>query len=392
MSLLESAHIISVDDHLIEPPRVWQDRLPAALRERGPRIVETEKGHHVWHFDGDVYAQLGLNAVAGKPLEEYGVEPLRYDDMIPGCYDPRERVKDMDLDGVQAALCFPTFPGFGGRVFHQAKDKDLALPCVQAWNDFSIDEWCAAAPDRLIPLALVPTWDVNLAVAEVERMAGRGARAIAFPESPVPLGMPSFHTDYWDPLWSACEANDMPVCLHFGSSGITPGFSSTKSSGAGISNTNVESKEVPFAVAIALFASNLMWTTVDLLFSGALQRHPKLQFLLSEGGIGWVPYILQRTDQTWERHRHYQDIDKNTRPSELFHKHFWGCFIDDQHGLDNRYEIGIDKILLEIDFPHSDSNWPNSRKRAAEMFANVPDDEATMIAETNARRLLRFPR
>jgi hypothetical protein len=185
-----------------------------------------------------------------------------------------------------------------------------------------------------------------------------------------------------------CEEADMPVSLHFGSGGYTPGFefSSLAAAPAG-----TESK-APFAVAIALFATNSMWSTVDLLLSGALQRHPDLKLVLSEGGVGWIPYILERTDYTWERHRWYQDIDKTTRPSDLFRKHFWGCFIDDVHGVNNRDVIGVDRMLLEIDFPHSDSNWPNSRKRTAETLATVSDDEAYLITELNARELFRFPR
>jgi predicted TIM-barrel fold metal-dependent hydrolase len=150
--------------------------------------------------------------------------------------------------------------------------------------------------------------------------------------------------------------------------------------------------DAPFAVATTLFSTNLMWTTVDLMFSGKLQKFPDLQFSLAEGGIGWVPYIIERADYVWERHRYYQDIDFDARPSELFRKHFWGCFIDDEHGLVNRGVIGIDRIMMEIDFPHSDSNWPNSRKRAAEVLANVPDDECALIVEENARRMLHFPR
>jgi predicted TIM-barrel fold metal-dependent hydrolase len=146
----------------------------------------------------------------------------------------------------------------------------------------------------------------------------------------------------------------------------------------------------PFAVAIAVFATNSWWSSADLLFSGVLQRHPKLKFMLSEGGVGWIPYLVERADYTWERHRWYQNIDKETRPSDLFRKHFWGCFIDDIHGVASRHAIGVDKLLIEVDFPHSDSNWPNSRKRVSENLAGVPDDEAHQIVEFNARKLLRF--
>jgi predicted TIM-barrel fold metal-dependent hydrolase len=386
--LQDYMQIVSVDDHLVEHPRVWQDRLPQKYRENGPRIVE-ENGEHIWVFEGQAYPTIGLNAVADKPPQQWGLDPVRYEDMIPGCYDPRARVKDMDLDGVQAALCFPSFPGFAGGTFHRARDKELALLCVKAWNDFYIDEWCAVAPDRYIPLAILPTWDIDAAVAEAERVAAKGARTVSFPDSPVPLGLPSFHSDHWDPLWQVCSQARMPVSLHFGAGGYVPGFSFSSLT----ASTNTDAvNDSPFAVAITLFSTNLMWTTVDLLFSGKLQKFPDLQFSLAEGGIGWVPYILERSDYVWEHHRYYQPIDFDTRPSDLFRSHFWVCFIDDVHGLQNRHTVGVDRITLEIDFPHSDSNWPNSRKRATEVLADVPDDECALIVEDNARRMLRFPR
>lgn len=388
MPLQDHMHIISVDDHLIEHPRVWLDRLPARYHEAGPQIIETEQGHQVWRYEGRPYPYIGLNAVAGKEPKDFGMEPVRYDDMIPGCYDPVHRVKDMDLDGVQAACCYPSFPGFAGGTFGRAEDKELALLCVQAWNDFNIEEWYQSAPDRFIPLALVPYWDPIASAAEVRRVAAKGVRGITFPESVTPLGLPSFHTDHWEPLWNACEETGLSVALHFGSSGFVPSF--------GMQNSEVggppRDPSAPFAVAIALFATNLMWTTVDLMFSGTLQKHPDLKFVLAEGGIGWIPYVMERTDYTWERHRWYQNVDVDTRPSDLFKKHFWGCFIDDEFGVKNRHEIGIDRITIEVDYPHSDSLWPNSRKHAIEVFRDVPDADVHRIVELNARELYNFPR
>ena len=392
MPLQDHMKIVSVDDHVIEHPRVWSDRLPQRYLGSAPRIEETDKGHHVWVYEGTVFPYIGLNAVAGKTPEEFGMEPVRYEDMIPGCYEPDARVKDMDIDGTWAALCFPSFPGFGGGVFQRAKDKDLALMCVQAWNDWHIDEWCGSHPDRLIPLAILPVWDVELAAKEAERVAAKGCRTVSFPDSPIPLGLPGFTDDHWAPLWNVLEETEMPLSLHFGSGGFVPGFPFTTRTGTvgrsydgpgamGVTGIVGFKNDTPFAVAISLFATNLMWSTSELLFSGQLQKHPKLKVLLSEGGIGWIPYILERCDFTWEKHRFYQDIAMHDRPSDLFKKHFWGCFIDDEHGLKNRYDIGVDRLLLEIDYPHSDSNWPNSRKRAAEVLADIPDD---------ARSVLRF--
>src|SRR5882757_1599062 len=162
--------LISTDDHVIEHPRVWLDRLPAADHETCPRIVETASAQ-VWAYEGRRYPQVALNAVAGRRREEFGLEPTRYDEILPGCYDPVARVVDMDADGIGAQLCFPSFPKFAGTVFLQGEDMALALRCVQAWNDFMLDEWCAAAPDRFIPIAILPLWDVAACVAEIQRTA-----------------------------------------------------------------------------------------------------------------------------------------------------------------------------------------------------------------------------
>jgi len=381
MPLQDHMQLISVDDHLVEPPHVWQSRLPAKWREDGPKIVEEEAPDggppaHVWYYEGRRYPQIGLNAVAGKRPEEFGTEPLRYTDMLPGCYDPEARVIDMDLDGVQAAICYPSFPGFAGRVFLQGNDRELGALCVRAFNDFMIDEWCAAAPERFIPVVMLPLWDVQACVAELHRTVAKGAKAITFSENPVPLGLPSFHTDHWDPLFAAAEEAGIPLCMHFGTSGQAP----------------TTAPDAPFAVTITLFGCNSMFAAADLMFSPVFHRHPGLKVALAEGGVGWVPYLLERADYVWDRHRFYQNVNQEMKPSDIFRRNIWGCFIDDVHGLNNRHEIGIDRITWECDYPHSDSNWPNSRKRAVEVFADVPDDEAHQIVEWNSRELFSFPR
>jgi predicted TIM-barrel fold metal-dependent hydrolase len=405
MPLQDHMQIISVDDHLIEHPRVFSDRLAAKYLDQGPRIVEDERGRHIWHFEDKVFPYIGLNAVVGKQPEEYGMEPLRFEDMIPGCYDPVERVKDMDVDGVQAACCFPSFPGFGGRVFLNASDKELAFACLQAWNDFSIDEWCATDRARFVPLAILPIWDVELCVAELKRVAAKGARIVSFPDNPVPLGLPSFHSDHWGPLWDAFEDTGVVVSLHFGSGSFVPGFSASAKQlspafrGGEFQSVSMRTgpnaakdDDAPTICSFVVYATNLMWSATDLVFSGQLQKHPGLKFMLAEGGIGWIPYIVERMDNMWERHRYYQPIDFDTRPSDLFRKHFWGCYIQDDFGIKNRHAIGVDRICVEIDYPHVDCNWPNSRKMIGATLTDVPDEEAHRIVELNAREALNFPR
>jgi predicted TIM-barrel fold metal-dependent hydrolase len=337
--------------------------------------VELDGGTQAWRFEGKTIPTIGLNAVAGKDPKDFGIDPVRFDEMLPGCYDVTARLTDMDLDGVHAQMCFPSFPGFCGSTLFAAEDKDLASACVVAWNDFILDEWSAAAPDRFIPMVMVPFWDVEASVAEVERTAAKGAKAITFTEAPHRLDLPSYHSDHWDPFLAAAQAADMPLCLHFGTGGAP-----------------VTAADAPFAVAIALFGMNSQFTTVDLLLSPVFHKFPRLRVALSEGGIGWIPYVLERVDYTWERHRWYTGVNAEVRPSDLFRDHIFGCFIADDAGIEERHLIGVDNIMFEGDYPHSDSNFPASRKKLADVLREVPDDEARGIAEDNARRVFNFPR
>jgi predicted TIM-barrel fold metal-dependent hydrolase len=373
--LPDDAKIISVDDHVIEHPRVWLDRLPSKWKDDAPRIERQDDGNDAWIYEGAVAGNFALNAVAGKHPREFGMDPRSYDDMLPGCHDVGQRIKDMDIDGVWAQLCFPNFGGFAGSTFQKANNKELAIACVSAYNDFILDEWCAHDPARQIPLVMVPYWDLEASIKEVERTAAKGAKSVTFVEAPHRIGLPSFHTDHWDPLFKVCEEADLPLSMHFGSGGMPLGTA----------------PDGDFFIGIALFGINSMMATVDLLMSDVFYKFPNLKVALSEGGIGWIPYLLERTDYSWGRHKYWCDVNKDKVPSELFREHIYGCFISDDTGIQTRHRIGIDNIMFESDYPHSDSNWPHTRKILADALVDVPDDEARKMVEGNARRLYNFP-
>jgi predicted TIM-barrel fold metal-dependent hydrolase len=283
----------------------------------------------------------------------------------------------MDIDGVWAQTPFPSFAGFAGNKFALAEDKDLALMCVQAYNDFVLDEWCASAPERYVSVVILPMWDADLSAAEIERTAAKGARAISFPDNPAGLGLPTFRTDFWDRPFSAAEAADLPLLMHFGGSRITPWVS----------------ENVPNAVVVTLFGVTLFNSMVEIVMSPVFHRHPKLKVAYSEGGIGWVPYAMMRMNQTWEVYRKLDlpnNVNPDVRPSDLVRKHIWSCFIDDSVGIENRHAIGVDRLLWESDYPHPDSLWPNSREHARKEFAAVPDDEVQRIVSRNAGDLFRL--
>jgi predicted TIM-barrel fold metal-dependent hydrolase len=339
-----------------------------------PRIVKLPDGNDTWLYEGKQSGNFALNAVAGKHPRDFGMDPRSYDDMLPGCHEIADRIKDMDIEGTWAQLCFPNFGGFAGSTFYAAEDKDFAKLCISAYNDFILDEWCAYAPQRQIPLMMVPSWDRDASVAEIDRTAAKGAKSVSFIEAPHKLGLPSFHTDHWDPILRICEEAGLPLSMHFGSGGMPQGLA----------------PDGDMFISIALYGLNSMMATVDLLMSDVFYKFPNLKVALSEGGIGWMPYLLERIDYSWGRHKYWCNVNADKLPSELFREHIYGCFISDQSGLEQRHRIGVDNIMFESDYPHSDSNWPHTRKLLAEHLVDVPDDEARKIVELNARTLYRF--
>lgn len=365
--------LFSVDDHIIEPPGVWVDRVPTAMRERVPHVVEQD-GRQMWVWEGGSEATMGLNAVAGKPREQWGMEPARFSDMLPGCYDPDERAKDLLSNGIVASVAFPTLPGFAGRKFETFADKELALTCVQAWNDFMIDEWCAARPDVFVPMSIAPVWDVDLAVAETERMLAKGVKALCWMEDPANLGLPGYHTEYWYPLMALCEQAGLPICMHIG--GASP-------------RVTLEGM-VPM-VEIAAAFTHAARSAVNLMVSPIPRRFPDIKLVWSEGGIGWITAALERADRQWDRHKYWNHIpDSDVLPSEVAKRNMWFCMIEEPIGLSYRHDFGVDRILWESDYPHADTPFPNTQAACKELFAGVPDDEVAAITHGNAERLFGF--
>ena len=387
--------LISVDDHIVEPPDLWVQRAPAAMRDRVPR-VERIDGYDTWLYDGKQIVLPGLIAAIGRPTEEIDPLPVNYDQMIPACYDLDTRVDAMNTDRVLASVVFPSFPRFCGQTFLEAADKDVALTCLQIYNDWMLDEWSGAAPGRFIPLILTPMWDTALCVAEIERCAAKGAKAIAFSENPYRLGLPSIHSadSHWYPVFAAANDTGMPLCIHLGSSSHVP----------------ETSPDQPFSVHGVMTNLNLAAPMVDWLFSGFLQQFPNLKVVLSEGQIGWIPYVLERAAYMSNEYHYLVENDYRpspTRPSQmvahparpgtfpddpvaLFRDHIFGCFIEDQFGARNLDAIGFDNVMVETDFPHGDSRWPNSAEVVHQMLAGYSDEERHKVLQGNAMRVFNF--
>jgi predicted TIM-barrel fold metal-dependent hydrolase len=363
--------LISTDDHIIEPPDVWADRLEARFQDRAPRVLE-EDDAEVWVFEDNRIKNIGLSVMAGKRYEAYSPKAARFAEMRPGCYDPNERLRDMDRDGIEVEVLFPTVPGMAGTTFALAKDKELALRCLCAYNDWLADTWCAADRRRLIGQLIVPLWDVNLAVREFQRAVRLGHKALSFPNAPETLGLPGLADPHWDPLWDAVEEAGLPVSLHIASGSMRGALPLDPAAGT------------PPDVFITVAPTTNFTTIATLLFSGVLERHPGLRFLSVEGGIGWLGYLIQRADQTFEKHRHWTKPPISEKPSFYFRRQIFANFLDAPAGLACRHHIGVANIMFETDYPHSDTTFPRSQQLVAERFKDVSPAETRKIVRDNA--------
>jgi predicted TIM-barrel fold metal-dependent hydrolase len=374
---VEDMTIISVDDHIVEPADMFDGHVPARYADDAPRLVVDEHGNESWEFLGQrLRTQTAINAVVSWPKEEWGFDPSATAEMRPGCYDWHERIRDMNRNGILASMCFPSFPGFSGRAFKEIKDPGLGLIMLQAYNDWTIDEFSTSYPGRFIPVAVAPTWDMDALVGEVRRIAAKGCRAISMPELPIVQDQPSYHSEWWDPFFRAVSEVGVVVCLHIGQ-----GFGVLQQPpDAPIDNTMV------LATQVSMIAAQ------DIVWGPYLRRYPDLKIAWSEGGIGWIPFYLDRCDRHYENQRWTKQDFGGKLPSEVFLEHCLACFISDPTALLARERIGIDNIAFEADYPHSDCVWPNAPEHLLAQCdaAGVTDAEIEKFSWQNAARFFEW--
>ncbi|MDP6981291.1 MAG: amidohydrolase family protein [Myxococcota bacterium] len=369
--------LFSVDDHLMEPKHTFEGRLPSKFAEQAPQVVETEEGHEVWMFEEQPYFQVGFMCVAGRPREDHRVEPSRYSEVRPGCYDIDARIKDMDIGGIHASVNFPSgVTGFGGTLFSEAKDQELGLACVRAWNDWLFEEWHSPYPDRIVPLGITLLSDPEKGAEEIRRNAKRGFTAVTMPEQPHELGYPSVFDDYWEPIIRACAETETVINLHIGSSGfpkMPPGAPMLE-------------------LGATLFGPMAVSACAEWLWSGWPVKYPNLKIAMSEGGIGWVASLIDRVNNIMSRSGYGAGWgDKQNSPSDVLRRNFWFCMIDDPSTVVTRDTIGVENILFESDYPHGDGTWPDTQQVMLDTLGGLSDEEIRKITHENASKLYRHP-
>ncbi|HLS75481.1 MAG TPA: amidohydrolase family protein [Nocardia sp.] len=364
--------LVSIDDHVVEPPDMFDGHVPKKWADLAPKVVVDDQGIDRWIYRDRPTGVAGLNAVVTWPPEEWGRDPAGYAEMRPAVYDVHDRVRDMDANGVLASMCFPTFTGFSAGHLTHRKDE-ITVAMIQAYNDWHIEDWAGAYPGRFIPIAILPLWDPQLAVAEIARVAAKGCHSVTMPELPHIDGLPSYHDiDYWRPVFAALCEHGTVMNLHIGQ-----GFGVLRlAPDAPIDNLMV------LAPSISLIAAQ------DLLWGPAFRAFPKLKVALSEGGVGWIPFFLDRSDRHYTNQRWLRRDFGGKLPSEVFREHVLACYVTDRTSLKFRTDIGIDNIAWECDYPHSDSIWPNAPEFVLEELnaAGATDEEIHKITWQNATR------
>jgi predicted TIM-barrel fold metal-dependent hydrolase len=371
--------VISVDDHLLEPGDLFERRLPARLRDAAPRLGPGEDGAPWWEIGDTRIPILLSNGASGRSMSEWSLQAARpSDEFRRGVWDSAARVQDMDLSGVWAMLCFPSLLfGFAGSRFSRMPDPELGLACVRAYNDWMVEEWCGAAPERYIPCQVPWLRDPEAGAAEIRRNAERGVHAVSFSENPEALGFPNIYDRAWDPFFRACEETGTVINLHVGSSGTI----------------HLPSSCSHEAVGTALFPVSGLEALIDWTYALIPVHFPGLRVALSEAGISWVPMAKERLRRA---HRQAVGIGKGwpadaPTPVEVAERNFYFTSIEDPAGFQLIDLIGRNKVMVETDYPHFDSTWPHCQEMIRSELADAPGELVRQVCYENAARLYQHP-
>jgi predicted TIM-barrel fold metal-dependent hydrolase len=347
------------------------------MRDRGPKVVTTERGE-CWEINGERRRIVGVAASAGRAeSEKFSREGVGYAEILPGTYDAKARLADMDADGVAVEIIYANLPGFGGATFVELaeQDPDIALACVKVYNEWLAVDWCSVAPNRLIPQCILPLWDLAESGREAARAIELGHRAVQLPPFPWQLDLPPYEDPAWEPVFDTCSNAGVPVVMHIGGSKSRRNQTTQRFPGSGFVLETSSRTMGHIGNSEGLAA---------LMFGGTLDKYPQLKVVSAESGIGWIPAQLERMDDLYHKYGVQKQTGASLLPSEYFRRQVFATFILDDFGMKMRDEIGVDKVMWSSDYPHADSTWPDSRRILAERYGYVPAADMTKIVRDNA--------
>jgi predicted TIM-barrel fold metal-dependent hydrolase len=382
--------IVDGDCHILEPPDIWQNWLPKELQERAPKLVKDVDGGDAWQFAGFADPDpIGLVSTPGKPFDEFRWTGVTYQDARPGCYVGAERLKDMDIDGVDAEVLFPPQRTVGH--FLGNEDEAFVLAGIQAYNNFLWEEFCAPDRDRLIGMAQMPSTGIDDAVDGLRKAKARGFKGVV--TSCWPSGGDSI-SDADDPFWAAASDEGIPVCIHINlvsrrarqSQRKAAEAAAAKGSG-GLYGGKAAKANAKAVAGLGSVFSTVPSTIGQLIFTGTFERFPDLHVAMIETGVGWIPHFLEQIDDRYWRNRSWGNIPIKEPPSFYWFRNMSATFITDFNGVENRHGVGVDNMMWSSDYPHHGNDWPYSRRTIDSMMSSIDRDERRRIVGANAARI-----
>jgi predicted TIM-barrel fold metal-dependent hydrolase len=372
---------ISADGHIEVPPHIWSRDVPEPFKDIAPKHITLPTGGDGFLVEGGIY-QGGSNLYAGKTPEEYNPIGLKWIDMA-GTGDGKQRLAELDADGVDIEVLYP---GVGG-VLNMTKgirNNDAYHALIRTYNRWLMEEFCAPDPDRLVGVGCIPSRGLDQALDELDFCVRQGAKVVALSRFPSGKDYPTSDDDRF---WSALREYDMPVTVH---------VNFPKPSGQVFEYPQLPPAHLrppDYVSRLARYGIRSALTVVQMVMSGLFDRFPELEIYFAESQVGWVPIYLEQMDHNYNRHRHWAEEIYGLKPlkqlpSEYIKQHILWGFFDDPIGIKLRHEVGVDKIIWGGDFPHVESDWPNSAATLARQFVGVPEDERALMMAGNAARFL----
>ncbi len=386
--MLNDMLVIDADSHWCEAPDLFTKRAPAAFKDRVPRVEEID-GQPMWVFDGHPVGRYSAGGVIGrdgaKESAHRALFEWTHDEIHVGAYDPEVRLGVLDECGIDAQIIFPSTIGLGGQDLGAADDPALRRLAVEIYND-GMAEIQAESGNRLLPLPLMPAWDVEECVREAKRVGGLGARGVNMTSDPQDLGAPDLANRAWDPFWEVCSELELPVHFHIGASvtGMTfygkyPWESHPDNTKLAIGGT-------------LLFIGNARVVT-NLIMSGMFDRYPDLKMVSVESGVGWIPFILEALDYEMSENAPQELSQMGKLPSEYFKSNLYATFWfeNNRNKLPDLVEaVGEDSILFETDFPHPTCLYPSPLETVEAKMQTLAPEARRKIFGENARQLYRL--
>ena len=386
-TIFDGLHVIDADTHISEPHDLWTANAPSAIRARLPQVKEIDGAKH-WVVDGDIDlgAATPVSVVRSDGQKSDGIEFFGWsqEDVHVASYDMKARVRLMDELGIGAQVIYPNVAGFGNQNFTQIEDEELRLACATVYNDAMV-EIQRGSDERIFPMALVPWWHIEACAAEIRRSHEMGLRGIVMCSDPDSVGLPDLGDPAWDSFWDVCGELEMPVNFHIGASQTSFNM---------FGRAAWQSTDLPEKLALgstALFLENAR-VLGNLLYSGVLERFPKVKVVSVESGIGWLPFLLESLD--YEMHETGANANGKLKmlPSEYFKRQVYGCFWFEKTAPKKLIEdVGVENVLFETDFPHPTCLYPDNREHVTEVLGGLAPHVRKRVLQDNAAELYRIP-